>query len=115
MALAGAAPKRQQVLQASPAQITPSGPTVSHAALFTLRAEPIATGSAEIRYLPDGWSATLSKLDRPGAIAKAYFGDGVRKVFVYLPDGRRAMARITGTSFTARDRVCELRGLGRFS
>ena len=115
MALAGAAPKRQQVLHPPPVR-TPAGATVTHAALYTIGAEPIATGTAEIRHAPEGWTATVSKLDRPGAIAKAYFTDGVRKVFVHLPDGRRALARITGTSFTpARDRICELRGLARFS
>ena len=106
MALAGAAPKRQQVLHPPPVR-TPAGATITHAALYTIGAEPIATGTAEIRHAPEGWTATVSKLDRPGAIAKAYFTDGVRNVFVHLPDGRRARARITGTSFTpARDRTC---------
>jgi hypothetical protein len=115
MALAGAAPKRPQILVALPAR-TPAGARVTHAALYTIGAERIATGRAEIRYLSGGWTATISKLDRPGAITKAYFTDGVRNLFVHLPDGRRALARITATSFTpARDRTCELRGLARFS
>ena len=70
MALAGAAPKRQQVLHPPPAR-TPPAATIMHAALYTTGAQPIATGTAEIRHLPNGWIATVSKLDRQGAIATA--------------------------------------------
>src|SRR5438477_11732173 len=100
MALAGAAPKRQQVLHPPPVR-TPAGGTVTHAALYTIGAEPIATGTAEIRHAAEGWTATVSKLDRPGAIAKAHLTDGARSVFVHLPDGRRALAPNPGTSSAA--------------
>jgi hypothetical protein len=116
MVLAGAAPKRQQVSRLSRTQPTSGGVTLTRAVLYALSAERLASGTAKIHQSADGWMATLSKLDRPGAITRAYFTDGIRNVFVHLPDGRRALARITGTSYSAgHERVCELRGLGHFS
>lgn len=57
------------------------------------------------------WRATLRRLDRPGALTRAYFVDGVRDVVVQLDDGRRLNARIAGSSYTAdNERVCYLVG-----
>lgn len=82
------------------------------AAIATPRGRFVTGGIIEIHGDGAVWSATLRKLDRPGVVAAAYFADGVREVLLMLEDGRRARARITGTSFiAASERVCLLTGL----
>jgi hypothetical protein len=85
-----------------------------------LQAATVATPSGELitgavaRITQDGarWTATLSDLDQPGLVASMYFSAGLREVSVRLADGRRARARITGTSFSASSsRTCELVGI----
>ena len=81
------------------------------ATLSTLDGDVITHGIAELRGTSDAWSATLGHLDRPGILVSAYFARGVRDVLLSLNDGRRARARLTGTSFgDAGERTCELTG-----
>ncbi len=57
------------------------------------------------------WTAVLRDLDKPGAVASAFFGQGVRDVVLELCDGRHVRGRITGTSFVVGDeRVCRIKG-----
>jgi hypothetical protein len=86
----------------------------------SLQAATVATASGELitgavaRISQDGarWTATLSDLDQPGLVASMYFSAGLREVTLRLADGRRARARITGTSFGASSsRTCELVGI----
>ena len=85
--------------------------TEQTATISTLDGRYITGGIADFRGTPGAWSATLRHLDRPGLVASLYFADGVRDVMVRLEDGRRARARITGTSFIASaQRVCSLTG-----
>ena len=86
------------------------------AAIATPYGRFVTGGIVEITGDGAEWSATLRKLDRPGVIAAAYFADGVRDVLLMLEDGRRARARITGTTFiAASERVCQLNGLEPFA
>ena len=58
------------------------------------------------------WTARLTKLDRPGVLASMFFAERARDVVLGLADGRRARARIAGTSFiAASERVCDLAGV----
>ena len=60
----------------------------------------------------DAWTATLTKLERPGVVASMFFAQGLREVTLRLDDGRTARARIAGTTFVAAsERVCHLIGL----
>jgi hypothetical protein len=82
------------------------------ATLSTLDGSVITHGIAELRGTSDAWSATLGHLDRPGILVSAYFAHGIRDVVLSLNDGRRARARVIGTSFaTAGERTCELAGV----
>lgn len=81
------------------------------ATLSTLDGVVITHGIAELRGTAQQWSATLRQLDRPGVMATAYFGAGIREAVLALNDGRRARAHIAATSFVAgSERVCELAG-----
>jgi hypothetical protein len=86
----------------------------------SLQAATVATSAGELitgavaRITEDGarWTATLSDLDQPGLVASMYFSAGLRDVILRLADGRRARARITGTTFSASSsRTCELVGI----
>jgi len=48
------------------------------------------------------------RLDRPGALASAYFGDGLREVLVHGSGGTVARARIERTAFEDGERICVL-------
>jgi hypothetical protein len=79
--------------------------------IATLDGRYISRGVAEVTSGDGGWCARVRHLDRPGLIASMYFAEGMREVVLRLEDGRSAVARITGTSFTAgAQRVCDLRG-----
>lgn len=81
------------------------------ATLSALDGEIITHGIAELRGTSDDWTATLGHLDRPGILVDAYFTRRVREVVLSLNDGRRARARLTGTSFAAAgERTCDLLG-----
>jgi len=82
------------------------------ATLSTLDGDVITHGIAELRGTAEAWSATLGHLDRPGILVSAYFGRGLRDVVLSLNDGRRARARVIGTSFAgAGERTCDLAGI----
>ena len=86
------------------------------ATICTVDGLPIARGTLEFGPGASLWSGTVHHLDRPGQIASAYFGAGVREVVVRLSDGRSARAHITSTSFLAgAQRVCQLDGRSAFS
>jgi hypothetical protein len=91
----------------------PAAAAVMRAAtLSTLEGDVITHGIAELHGTADAWSATLGHLDRPGILVGAYFSQGLRDVVLSLNDGRRARARVTGTSFaTAGERTCALAGV----
>src|SRR5689334_20295363 len=61
------------------------------ARLATLAGKPLCTGTLHISW--DGSSAILTSLDQPGAVAAAYFVDGLRDVVLRLADGRSARER----------------------
>jgi hypothetical protein len=89
-------------------------PTIADApaTLATMGGEVVAAGLVEIKEQAGSWTATLTRLDRPGVIANLFYGRGVRDVTLRLDDGRSAGARITGTAFVAGgERVCQLTGL----
>lgn len=96
-----------------PALTAPSAPPPG--ARVTLRAgDGRPLGSALIENW-DGdaagrsWRATIGHLERAGALATAYFSEGIRDVVVELPDGRAINAIITGTRFvSAGERLCDL-------
>lgn len=92
-------------------------PGTQTAALHTLDGRYIAAGVVEIdATAAPAWSATVRHLDRPGAIATLFFSEGIRDVMVRLQDGRRARARLTGTSFLASsERICRLEGRERLA
>jgi hypothetical protein len=72
----------------------------------------VTGGVAAIARRGDEWTATVRQLDQPGAIASLYFGEREREVILRTEDGRRARARIAGTSFIAGgERVCRLTGV----
>jgi hypothetical protein len=82
------------------------------ATLATMAGEVVAAGLVEIKEQAGSWTATLTRLDRPGVIANLFYGRGVRDVTLRLDDGRAASARITATAFVAGgERVCQLTGL----
>jgi hypothetical protein len=96
--------------QRPPEPETPVG-ALRAATLSTLDGVVITHGIAELRGTAQQWSATLRQLDRPGVMATAYFGAGIREGVLALNDGRRARAHIAATSFVAgSERVCELAG-----
>lgn len=89
-----------------------SPPSVQAATVMTSSGEPITGAVARITQDDARWMATLSDLDQPGLVASMYFSAGLREVSLRLADGRRARARITGTSFSASSsRTCELVGI----
>ena len=93
-----------------------AGLTTQPAAIHTLDGRQITAGVVEFSGNAVKWNATLRNLDRPGLVATSFFADGVRDVILALEDGRRARARITGTSFLASSqRVCQLQGLERIA
>ena len=53
----------------------------------------------------DGRHNRLVALARPGILASVYFGEGLRRIVIALPDGRRASARISGSTFAAGERA----------
>ncbi|HEX5479615.1 MAG TPA: hypothetical protein VFY79_07835 [Dehalococcoidia bacterium] len=82
------------------------------ATISTTDGDVISHGVAELRGTAVAWSATMTRLDQPGAVAIAYFAEGVRSVVLSLNDGRGGRARLIGTRFAAgSERVCELEGL----
>ena len=90
----------------APAQATIGG------AIATALGEHITVGSVDIIGTTDSWSATISRLERPGVVASMFFAQGLREVTLLLDDGRTARAQIAGTSFiAASERVCQLIGL----
>lgn len=71
----------------------------------------ITGGTAYLEGSVAAWAAVLRDLDRPGAVALAFFGQGVRDVVLEICDGRCVRGRITGTSFVVGDeRVCRIKG-----
>ncbi len=92
---------------------TPVPATELFGAIATDDGRYVTGGVVDIEQSDAGtWTATLRRLDRPGVVASMYFGDRLREVELRLEDGRRARARITGTTFIAgNERVCELSGL----
>jgi hypothetical protein len=86
------------------------------AALTSLDGWEITRGVALVRIAGDGsWTATLRSLDRPGALARAYFVEGIRELALRADGARPSRARVVKTEFTAAgERVCELSGLERF-
>lgn len=71
----------------------------------------VTGGVLELMQGDTNWRGRVRHLDRPGNVATMYFGEGMRDVIVRLEDGRRGVARITGTSFIAStERICELEG-----
>lgn len=90
-------------------------PQVADAPAATLIAadgEALSARLIEIGTTGAAWTATLTRLDRPGLVASLYYGRGVREVTLLLEDGRQARARITGTAFIADgERICQLTGL----
>ena len=82
------------------------------ATISTLAGVVITHGVAELSGTADAWTATVGHLDRPGAMANAYFAGGLREILLSLNDGRGARARVVGTRFVAAsERICQLRGL----
>ena len=81
-------------------------------AITTALGEHITAGSVDIIGTTDSWSATISRLERPGVVASMFFARGLREVTLLLDDGRTARAQIAGTSFVAAsERVCQLIGI----
>lgn len=73
----------------------------------------ISGATAEVSMVGSAWSATLRQFSRPGAMASAYFSDGLRAVIVRLADGRCARGRIAGTSFLGGgERIYQVDGIG---
>jgi hypothetical protein len=100
-----------------PEPSTGDAPAYPHRATITATDGRRLTGGS-IELLGDGahWTAVIRQLDAPGAVATAYFSNGVRQVLLVLGDGRRARARIAGTSFVAGgERVCRLTGIEPFA
>lgn len=82
------------------------------ATISTLTGEVITHGVAELGGTAEAWTATVGRLDRPGAMANAYFAGGLREILLSLNDGRGARARVVSTRFVASsERICQLRGL----
>jgi hypothetical protein len=102
----------EQTEATAPARTPAAPPPAFAATISTCEGRLITGGLALVRDQGAGWTATLTQLDRPGMVATAYFSNRVREVILSLSDGRRARARITGTTFmAAAERVCELSGL----
>lgn len=81
-------------------------------AIATALGEHITAGRVDINGTADTWTATISRLERPGVVASMFFAQGLREVSLLLDDGRTARAQIAGTSFVAAsERVCQLIGL----
>ena len=101
------------IRSASPSSIgAPATPGAVGATIAALDGRFVTGGMATISGRRDSWRATVRQLDRPGVMATMYFAEGTRDVVLRLADGRRARARIAGTSFNAdRQRVCELSGI----
>ena len=86
------------------------------ASVYSPSGDRIVTGRVHVRFSDGGWSATISALDRPGVIARAYFTAGLRDVVLALADGRRAPTKISSTSFTRElQRTYELLGIAGFA
>jgi hypothetical protein len=103
-----------EYIQVTPAALPPAiVPATLPATIATRDGRYITGGSLEITL--DGqccWRGRMRNLERGGLVATMYFAEGVREVIVRLEDGRRAVARITGTSFiAASERVCDLAGV----
>ena len=87
-------------------------PCTVHATIATRDGRYITGGMLEITESGSCWRGRMRDLDRGGLVATMYFSEGVREVVVRLEDGRRGVARITGTSFiAASQRVCDLDGM----
>ena len=94
------------------AGLTGSPPSLQAATVATASGELITGAVALVAQDGARWTAMLSGLDQPGLVASMYFSAGLREVSLRLADGRRARARITGTSFSASSsRTCELAGI----
>lgn len=97
---------------ASRTQDTTAALSPAAATIATVGGEVVGAGLVEIRQSGETWTATASRLDRPGVIANLFYGRGIRDVTLHLEDGRSARARITATAFIAGgQRVCQLAGL----
>jgi hypothetical protein len=111
------ASSRAAVRQSSSAEVAAriAGDLIrQQASLYAHDGRLVTRGVVEFDGTPGAWSATLSQLDRPGGVATMYFAEGMRDVELRLVDGRRARARLTGTSFiAASQRVCHLAGMER--
>lgn len=93
-----------------------SAPPRQPITLLALDGRLISGGVAEFAGGAEGWTATMSALDRPGSVAMHYYAGGVREVIVRFDDGRSARARLKGTRFLASsERVCELAGATRIA
>jgi len=87
----------------------------AEAVVTTLEGRAIALGRIEFDGDDTRWIATLSRMEPAGALASHFFARRVRDVIVRLADGRRARARIVGTSFAGKERVARLAGSERFA
>ena len=101
---------------APPTKVRPAPSGVMRAKLSSRSGQTLAIGTARVRRTVDGWQATIRALDRPGAIARAYYTAGLRDIVLELGDGRRAPGHITGTSFSLElnERTCEICGASEF-
>lgn len=107
-----AAPEKCRTDITSAPDTTPTSETRLGAAVEALDGRVLTCGSAEVAGSDGHWTARLTQLDRPGAIASMFFAERARVVVLRLDDGRHARARLAGTSFiAASERVCELAGL----
>lgn len=92
-------------------EAVPVDPTPLAAILRSSDGRYVAGGTLYLEGLVAAWTAVLRDLDKPGAVASAFFGQGVRDVVLELCDGRHVRGRITGTSFVVGDeRVCRITG-----
>lgn len=107
-----AEPKKCRTDITSAPDTAPPSQTRLGAAVEALDGRELTRGSAEVAGSEGQWTARLTQLDKPGAIASMFFAERARVVVLRLDDGRHARARLAGTSFiAASERVCQLAGL----
>lgn len=83
------------------------------ATISTWDGHVICTGRLSVESNSPRWTAALDEIDRPGALAMLFFGEGLRDVVLERDDGRACVARITGTRVTPDGRrVYRLAGRG---
>ena len=83
------------------------------ATVTTSDGHAISAAVAQVTVVGSAWSATLRQLSRPGAMASAYFGDGLRSVIVRFEDGCSAAGRVASTNFSSGgERLYRVEGVG---